>query len=85
MPRTTSFTLSERLEAFVASEIKSGAYSTSSEVIRAGLRLLEEKKLALDALRDAYKKGKDSGVAEDFSWQGVKSEALRRAKTSTNR
>lgn len=85
MPRTTSFTLSESLEAFVAREIKSGAYSTSSEVIRAGLRLLEQRSTELEALRIACRQGKESGIAEDFSWEGIKSEAIRRAKGSKNR
>lgn len=78
--RKITFTLSDSLEAFVANEIKSGAYSTSSEVILAGLRLLAEKRVALDAARDACNKGNASGIAGDFSWEGIKSEALRRAK-----
>lgn len=82
MRRTRSITLSESMRAFVDNELESGAYATSSEVICAGLRLLEKKRATLNVLRDAYMKGKASGVAEDFSWQGVKTEALLRAKSS---
>lgn len=79
MGRTTSFTLGEHFEKFVSKQVEAGGYQTASEVIRAGLRLLERES-TLAALRAAYLEGKESGIAEDFSWDKVKEAALKRVQ-----
>jgi antitoxin ParD1/3/4 len=48
---TTSFTLGSHWEEFVKREVESGRYATASEVMRAGLRELEERQRRLEALR----------------------------------
>ena len=65
MPRNTSVTLSDHFEQFVASEVASGRFGNVSEVIRAGLRLLEREERALQALRTAIDEGMNSGEPSD--------------------
>ena len=61
--------LTEELEAFVRAKVESGLYTSSSEVVRAGLRLLKRLDIGeqhkLDALRAEIREGLDSGEAID--------------------
>lgn len=63
MPR--SFALGGHFEQFVDEQVESGRYNNASEVVRAGLRVLEdqekERALKLDELRRAVQAGRDSG------------------------
>ena len=65
----SSYSIGEHFEGFIAGLIESGRYSTASEVLREGLRLLEEReeqrKAKLEALRAEIQKGIDSGPAEE--------------------
>ena len=70
MQKNTSVTLGDHFEAFIASQIEDGRFASTSEVIRAGLRLLEEHEMKLVALRRALQEGEDSGFAE-YSLQGL--------------
>lgn len=67
MGRNTSVSLGDYFEDFVESRISEGRYKNVSEVIRAGLRLLEKDENKIKALKKAIKKGTDSGVAENFN------------------
>jgi antitoxin ParD1/3/4 len=49
------------------SRIEEGRYKNASEVVRAGLRLLEEEENKINALRSAIQEGIDSGIAHDFN------------------
>jgi antitoxin ParD1/3/4 len=68
--------------------LASGSFASASEVIRAGLRLLEreeqeqeqEQEEKLHALRAAIEKGIASGRAKDSSMKGVLAEARARRK-----
>jgi antitoxin ParD1/3/4 len=66
MPRTTSVSLGEHFTRFVEAQISEGRYSNASDVLRAGLRLLEEHEARLRALRAALIEGEESGEATPF-------------------
>ncbi len=65
----SSYSIGKHFEAFIDGLIESGRYSTASEVLRDGLRLIEEReerrKAKLEALRAEIQKGFDSGPAEE--------------------
>ena len=73
MQKNTSVTLGNHYEAFIASQIETGQFSSASEAIRAGLRLLEEKDIKLAALRRALEEGEQSGYV-DYSITGLTKE-----------
>ncbi|MBL7720218.1 MAG: type II toxin-antitoxin system ParD family antitoxin [Flavipsychrobacter sp.] len=66
MGRNTSVALGDHFEDFVENRIAAGRYNNASEVIRAGLRLLEEEEARILALKKAIEAGIDSGRAEGF-------------------
>jgi antitoxin ParD1/3/4 len=67
MKGNTSISLGSYFHKFVRGRIAIGRYKNASEVIRAGLRLLEEEENRMIALRDAIQEGMDSGIAHDFN------------------
>ena len=67
--KTTSVALGPHFEDFVQASILSGRYNNASEVIRSGLRLLEEQEQKILALRAAVEDGLNSGIVEDFDSQ----------------
>ncbi len=66
MTKNTSIALSDHFTEFLNDQVASGRYGSASEVVRAGLRLLEEREAALADLRAEIAKGEASGVAEGF-------------------
>ncbi len=66
MGRNTSISLGDHFEEFVDSKVSSGRFSNASEVIRAGLRLLEEEETRVMSLKKAVSEGMDSGLARNF-------------------
>jgi len=64
MAKNTSITLGEHFDAFITQQIKTGRYSSTSEVIRAGLRVLEDAETKLETLRNLLTEGENSGIAE---------------------
>ncbi len=65
--RTTSVALGTYFENFVKVKVEQGRYNNASEVIRAGLRLLEENEVRLQELKMAIEEGMESGIATDFN------------------
>ena len=57
MARNTSVSLGDHFVGFIDERIESGRYNSASDVIRAGLRLLEEHEAGIEALREALIKG----------------------------
>lgn len=66
MGKNTSFALGDYFEDFVENRIAEGRYKNASEVIRAGLRLLEEEENKIVALKGAIQEGINSGIAKNF-------------------
>ena len=64
--KTTSVALGTHFENFIQSSIAGGRYNNASEVVRAGLRLLEEQEQKITALRAAIEEGLNSGIVKDF-------------------
>jgi antitoxin ParD1/3/4 len=73
MKNNTSVVLGEHYEHFLDEKIQSGRYGSKSEVIRAGLRLLEEHETRLNLLQRALIEGEESGTS-DYSLQGLLAE-----------
>lgn len=67
MGKNTSVSLGDYFENFVDGRISEGRYKNASEVIRAGLRLLEEEDHKFKILKEAIQEGIESGIAEDFN------------------
>ncbi len=66
MSRNTSISLGDHFSGFVEKQVGDGRYATASEVVRAGLRLLEERELRIEELRSAIAAGEASGAPEAF-------------------
>lgn len=66
MSRNTSVVLGDHFDEFVAQKIQQGRYQSVSEVVRAGLRKLEEDEAKLEALRKELKLGEDSPIVDNF-------------------
>ena len=67
--KTTSVALGQHFEEFIQASIASGRYNNASEVVRSGLRLLEDRERKMAALRSAIEEGLNSGIVEDFDTQ----------------
>jgi len=67
MDRNTSISIGNYFDSFIKSRISTGRYKNASEVVRAGLRLLEEEENKIMALREAIQEGIESGIAHDFN------------------
>lgn len=68
MAKNTSVSLGDRFDSFVEEQVREGRYASASEVMRAGLRLLEEREASYAALRKALKEGEDSGPPLPFDF-----------------
>ena len=70
MSKNTSIILGEHFDKFIQSEVKSGRYSSASEVIRSGLRMLEIEKQKISAINKALTTAENSG--EPIAFDNVK-------------
>lgn len=61
MAKNTSVTLGDHFEGFITEQIEKGRYGSASELIREGLRLVEERERKLQVLRQALREGEESG------------------------
>ena len=77
MAKNTSISLGDHFQTFVEGKIEEGRFGSVSEVVRAGLRLLEEREAKLQVLRKAVQEGLDSGRSVPFDVEEFLSEIER--------
>ena len=70
MAKNTSVTLGEHFDQFINQQLKTGRYGSASEVIRAGLRVLEDQETKILNLRNMLVDGENSGVS-DYSYDSL--------------
>ena len=66
--KNTSISLGNYFDQFVQTQVSAGRYKNVSEVIRAGLRLLENEERKVIALKNAIQVGMNSPRVEDFDF-----------------
>ena len=66
MPRNTSVSLGDHFANFIDTQVGEGRYGSASDVVRAGLRLLEEHESKVKALQEALIAGEQSGEPKPF-------------------
>ncbi len=74
MSKNTSISLGEHFDSFISTQLHSGRFSSTSEVVRAGLRLLEDSETKLTALREHLAIGEEQanrGEFADYSLNGL--------------
>ena len=72
MARNTSVSLGDHFASFIDAQVQAGRYGSASDVIRAGLRLLEEHEAKLKALEAALIEGEQSGEPQPFDNEAFK-------------
>lgn len=82
MAENTSFIRGEHFDAFVSSQVAAVRYQNASEVIRSGLRRLEERETKLRALSQALLEREQSGVAGPLDMARIKRQARNAAGRS---
>ena len=80
--KNTSISLGNYFDNFVSSQVSVGRFKNVSEVVRAGLRLLEDEEGKVIALRKAIKDGIDSGIAHNFNPEKHLQELKAKRKTN---
>ncbi|WP_019674471.1 type II toxin-antitoxin system ParD family antitoxin [Arsukibacterium perlucidum] len=73
MAKNTSISLGEHFDGFISHQIKSGRYGSASEVVRAGLRILESEEQKLETLRVLIREGIASGTT-DYTYDSLMQE-----------
>jgi antitoxin ParD1/3/4 len=68
MSNNTSISLDDHFADFLGRQVATGRYRSASEVVRAGLRLLEDRETQVAALRAALIAGEESGEPEPFDF-----------------
>lgn len=71
-PKTHPYFWVIHFDEFIQVKINDGRFASTSEAIRAGLRLLEAEEVNLDALRQALREGEESGYIDDFDPKAFK-------------
>jgi antitoxin ParD1/3/4 len=81
MAKNTSIALSDHFRDIIRNEVESGEFESASEVVRAGLRLLEERRTKKRQLEMAIQEGLGSGPALPFDFEDF----LRRKRRKVSR
>ena len=68
MAKNTSVIIGNHFAEFIERQVSEGRYGSASDVVRAGLRLLEEREMKVEALRAALIEGEQSGPSTPFDF-----------------
>ena len=68
MGKNTSFSLGDHFSGFITEQVERGRFGSASDVVRAGLRLLEDREAQLAGLRAALVAGENSGPSTAFDF-----------------
>ena len=68
MAKNTSVIIGDHFAEFIEQQVSEGRYGSASDVVRAGLRLLEEREMKVEALRAALVEGEQSGPSTPFDF-----------------
>jgi antitoxin ParD1/3/4 len=66
--KNTSVIIGDHFAEFIERQVSEGRYGSASDVVRAGLRLLEEREMKVEALRAALVEGEQSGPSTPFDF-----------------
>ena len=66
MAKNTSILIGDYFDHFISSQIKTGKYSSASEVVRAALRMFEHEESKKNELIKELQKGEESGFVDNF-------------------
>ena len=83
MSKSTSIVIGDHFEGFIANQIARGRFGSASEVLRAGLRLLEAQEQELELTRRALEAGEASGISECSADDIIQSVIERRRANGT--
>jgi len=73
MSKNTSMTLGTHFDEFISGQLTTGRYGSASEIVRAGLRLLEDNVTKMETLRQLLTEGENSGFVE-YSYEDLVAE-----------
>ena len=80
--KNTSFSLGDHFNRFIDTQVDEGRYSNASDVVRAGLRVLEEREAHLATLRAALIQGENSGPSTPFDFDAFIEKKRRASKAA---
>lgn len=66
MAKNTSILIGDYFNSFINKQVKSGKFSSASEVVRAALRMFEHEEAKKTELINELKKGEKSGFVKNF-------------------
>ena len=78
-----NISLTPELDSYVQQKVQTGMYHSASEVIRASLRLLEEREQKIEGLRKALIDGERSGDVGELDMRKIKAKARQGAKSGS--
>jgi len=72
MAKNTSMSLGDHFASFIGTQVQTGRYGSASDVVRAGLRLLEEHEAKVKVLQEALIAGEKSGDPQPLDFEAFK-------------